>query len=97
MPSKVFTFVSRADLLSRRGVRNFGRFKMLTSGRVALGGPERCKWLAEDVEDHRKDALWAGRHGPVEGGALVVPFRREPDYAETLRAWRSAGNRSLTL
>lgn len=74
MSALIAPFVSRPDQLKRRGSRRFGHFMMFTSGRVAEHGPERRRWQAEDIEDERKDAIWAKRHGSIVGGAVVVPF-----------------------
>ena len=75
MPAAILQFVSRAEQLRLRGGRNFARFMMFNSGRVAASSPERCKWLAEDADERCQDATWAQRHGPVHGGAIVVVFQ----------------------
>lgn len=76
--SKVLKFVSRAEQLRLRGQRNYGRWKMLTKGFVKADGPERAAWDEESAQESLRDSEWNRRHGPVPGGASVLPWRHEP-------------------
>ena len=69
MPAQIIEFISRKDLLARRGARNFGRFMSVTKGFTPHNGLEHLKWQAEQREDQRQDAVCAKRHAPLEGGA----------------------------
>ena len=74
--SHVLKFVSRADQLHLRGQRNYGHWKLLTKGFVKADGPERVAWQEETAQESLRDAEWNLRHGPVPGGASVLPWRR---------------------
>jgi hypothetical protein len=73
---QLLKFVSRADQLRLRGQRNYGRWKMLTYNFVAANGPERVQWQKEDADESRRDAVWNRRHGPIPGGASILPCTR---------------------
>ena len=79
MPAHVIEFISRKDLLARRGARNFGRFMSVNKGLTPHNGLTHLEWQAEAREDQRQDAAWAKRHGPVEGGASVGTFPPSPE------------------
>jgi hypothetical protein len=73
---QLLKFVSRADQLRLRGQRNYGRWKMLMYNFVAANGPERVQWQKEDADESRRDADWNRRHGPIPGGASILPCTR---------------------
>src|SRR4029450_4612410 len=77
--SKVLRLVSRADQLRLLSQRNYGRWKLLTKGFVKADGPERAAWHEESAQECLRDSEWNQRHGPVPGGASVLPWRHEPD------------------
>ncbi len=72
--SRVLKFVSRAEQLRLRGQRNYSRYLQLAKGFVAADGPERAQWRKESTEESRRDDAWKQWHGPVTGGARVLPF-----------------------
>jgi hypothetical protein len=74
--SRVLQFASRAEQLQLRGQRNYSRWKMLTKGFVIADGPERARWQKEDADESRRDADWNRRHGPIPGGASILPCTR---------------------
>lgn len=82
MPAQIFQFISRKDLLARRGARNFGRFMSVSKGFTPHNGLTHLQWQAEQRDDQRHDVVWAKRHGPVAGGArrngspLLLPCRQ---------------------
>jgi hypothetical protein len=82
LDSRVLQVISRADQLQLRGQRNYGRWKMLTKGFVVADGPERAQWQKTDADESRRDADWNRRHGPVPGGARVLPWRHEHDAVQ---------------
>jgi hypothetical protein len=72
MSAEVLEFVSRAQRLFRlRGMRNFGHYKRRSLGLEPVSPAER---LQEQAEDDANERDWAKRHGPLPGGAVVVPF-----------------------
>ena len=79
MRGQLLKFVSRADQLQLRGQRNYSRWKLLTKGFVAADSPERVQWQRESAEESKRDAAWTRRHGPVPGGASILPWRDEQD------------------
>ena len=91
MPAEIFPFYSRAQLLHRRGRRNYDRYMRITKGFVDVNGPERQQWRVEDLAEARADADWAKGHGPVEGGAVVTNF---PDIA--LQTPQVVGRQQMT-
>lgn len=74
MPAQIISFVSRKQLLVKRGIQAYGRFKSVSIGATPAHGPVHRQWQAEALENKRRDAAWALRHGAVEGGGTVVPF-----------------------
>jgi hypothetical protein len=74
--SDVLTFVSRAEQLHLRGRRNFDRYMRVIKKYVSFDGPVRAQWQKESAEDAVWDAEWNKRHGPVPGGARILPWRR---------------------
>ena len=74
--TNVLRFVSRAEQLAWRQRWTHGRW-------VRLSWPphEREAILRQDAIFRDQDALWAVRHGPVEGGARVLTFVRGPHSA----------------
>ena len=83
MRGQLLKFVSRADQLQLRGQRNYGRWKMFTYGFVAVNGSERHQWERESAEESRWDAAWDCRHGPIPGGASILPWRDESERRRT--------------
>jgi hypothetical protein len=79
MRGQLLKFVSRADNLQLRGHRNYGRWKMLTKGLVAADSSERVRWQEESAEESERDVQWNRRHGPVPGGATILPWRDGDD------------------
>ena len=43
---------------------------------VAADGPVGAQWQKESAEDAVWDAEWTKRHGPVAGGARILPWSR---------------------
>ncbi|HXG73100.1 MAG TPA: hypothetical protein VNJ04_21095, partial [Gemmatimonadaceae bacterium] len=74
MAAQIIPFISRAQLLQRRGPRNFSRWKMTCYDLVEADGPERRKWQQEAAAEALADLQWAKHHGKVEGGAWVARF-----------------------
>ena len=71
MSRKVLEFVSRAqwqDLM--RGRRAYSHYKRMSLG-LKFTDADRLQEQAEDQANYKK---WARSHGPVPGGAIVVPF-----------------------
>jgi hypothetical protein len=84
--SNVIPFISRADHLGWRESWKKGRFV-----RLSWPDAERQAILRQDEILRQADARWAERHGPIPGGARVIPCGREsaplggPDRGEELR------------
>jgi hypothetical protein len=89
MRRQLLKFVSRADQLQLRGQRNYRRWKLLTKDFVAADSPERVQWQQESAEASQRDVAWNRRHGPIPGGANILPWRDE--HEDSPRA--SASNR----
>lgn len=69
----VLPFVSRAQHLAWRTQWTQGRFV------IRSPGPElRAAILRQDEIYRQADAAWALRHGPVAGGARLLPFSEHP-------------------
>ena len=71
MSRKVLEFVSRAqwqDLM--RGRRAYSHYKRTSLGLKFTDADRR----REHAEDQAILQEWASSHGPVPGGAIVVPF-----------------------
>ena len=77
--SQVLKFVFRPEQLQLRGQRNYGRWKMLTKGFVGADSRERVQWQNESAEESQRDVAWSRRHGPIPGGASILPWRDEHD------------------
>jgi hypothetical protein len=75
--SHVLKLASRAEQLELRGRRNFDRYMRVIKNYVAADGPVRAQWPKESAEDALWDTEWNKRHGPVPGGARILPWRRE--------------------
>jgi hypothetical protein len=75
--AQILPFVSRLEQLKRRAARNFGRFMTKRGPYTHPDAAERARLEREREEDKRKDREWAGRHGPMPGGARVVVFIRQ--------------------
>jgi hypothetical protein len=73
----VVRFLSRADQLHARGIRNFGRWKMNTSAYTHPDPEERARLQHEQAQDAQDDRDWNRRHGPITGGARILPWRYE--------------------
>jgi hypothetical protein len=89
--SNVLLFVSRADQLRLRERRNYNRYMLVVKKFVAADSPERARWQRESAEESRRDVAWNRRHGPVPGGARIVPWRDE--FENRLRTSAPAVNR----
>ena len=81
--SHVLKFVSRAEQLQLRGRRNFDRYMRVVKNYVSFDGPKHAQWQKESAEDAMWDAVWKKRHGPVPGGARILPWQD----ARELQAW----------
>jgi hypothetical protein len=79
LKSQVIEFLSRADLLHRRGRRNYNRYMLVTKKLVAPDGPERLRWQRESAEESQHDVAWNRHHGPVPGGATILLWRDEDE------------------
>jgi hypothetical protein len=77
--SQVIEFLSRADLLHLRGRRNYNRYMLVVKRFVAADSPERLRWQRESAEESKRDREWNRRHGPVSGGATILPWRDEQE------------------
>jgi hypothetical protein len=74
MPAKILQFISRAEQLRLRGIRNYSRYMQLTKGLIAPDDAERVRWQRESAEEASRDAEWQQRHGVVSEGAVVLAF-----------------------
>ena len=82
--SQVIEFLSRADLLHLRGRRNYNRYMLVVKKFVDADSPERLRWQSESAEESQRDVAWNRRHGPIPGGATILPWRDEhEDSAQT--------------
>jgi hypothetical protein len=72
MAAQIFKFVSRAEQLHLRGMRNYCRWNRIIRNRATED--ERSQWNDDTYADRKADAEWAKDHGPVEGGAWVARF-----------------------
>jgi hypothetical protein len=86
LKSQVMEFLSRADLLHLRGRRNYNRYMLVTKKFVAADSPERLRWQKESAEESKRDVAWNRRHGPVPGGATILPWRGEHEDSARTRA-----------
>ena len=75
--SHVLKFVSRAEQLQLRGRRNFDRYMRVIKKYVAADSAERVQWQQESAEESERDAAWNRSHGPIPGGASILPWRDE--------------------
>jgi hypothetical protein len=73
--SHVLRFVSRADQLRLRGQRNYDRYTRVIKNYVAIDSPKHVQWQRESAEESERDAAWNRSHGPIPGGASVLPWR----------------------
>jgi hypothetical protein len=74
--ARVFKFVSHAETVYARGIRNWVRFKMKKGPFTHPDSQERA-WLQEEQQqDQKNDRRWNLRHGPIGGGATVLPGQR---------------------
>jgi hypothetical protein len=76
MAAQISKFVSRADYLHVRGMRDYCRWNRCRLNRVTED--EWRQWKADAFADRKADAEWAKYHGPVEGGAWVARFPWPP-------------------
>ena len=44
---------------------------------VSFDGPKHAQWQRESAEESERDAAWKHPHGPVPGGASILPWRDE--------------------
>jgi hypothetical protein len=72
MPAKILVFISRSEQLRLRGMRNWGRFLTRRGPYSSPDAEERAVLQKEQAEDARRDWEWAQRHGPQDGGAIVL-------------------------
>ena len=42
---------------------------------VAIDSPQHVQWQRESAEESEHDAGWNSSHGPVAGGASILPWR----------------------
>jgi hypothetical protein len=90
--SHVLLFICRADQLRVRERRNYNRYMLVTKKFVAADSPERLQWQKESTDDAQRDVAWNRRHGPVPGGANILPWRnREKDARISASAKRIGG------
>ena len=75
MPAQIVLFVSRKDLLAKRGMKRFGRFMALTKGFVQPNSPQHLAWQEEEHQERKADAQWVDRHGLPIDGAQILAFR----------------------
>jgi hypothetical protein len=75
--SHVLEFLSRVDQLRLRGRRNYTRYMLVTKKFVAADSPERLRWQKESAEESQRDVAWNRDHGPLPGGATILPWRDE--------------------
>jgi hypothetical protein len=73
--SHVLKFVCRAEQLHLRGRRNFDRYMRVVKNYVALDSPQHVQWQRESAEESERDVVWNSSHGPIPGGASVLPWR----------------------
>jgi len=73
--SHVLKFVSRADQLRLRGQRNYDRYMRVVKNYVAIDSPGHVQWQRESAEESERDAAWNSSHGPIPGGASILPWR----------------------
>ena len=85
MAAHILPFVSRIQLLMRRGARNYGRWMMKVKNHVEPGSAECRQWEEEAFAEKKADADWTKRHGPVAEGATVARFRRGNEWPEPTR------------
>jgi len=88
LKSQVIEFLSRADLLHLRGRRNYNRLHAGHQEFVAPDSPERLRWQREAADESERDVSWNRRHGPVPGGATILPWRDENEISARSRASR---------
>jgi len=69
-----------------RGQRNYDRYMLVVKKFVAADSPERLQWQRESAEDSQRHIVWNRRHGPVPGGARILPRRHEYEDSERTSA-----------
>ena len=78
MAARIIQFISRRTQLrlreARRIANRVNRFGQYIRPTVA----EAEQLRLEQLEQRRQDWGWSQRHGRLEEGALVVPFRTDP-------------------
>ena len=72
--TRVLKFVSHADSLYARGIRNWMRFKMKKGSFTHPDGGERARLQEEQQHERENDHRWNLRHGPIADGATVLQF-----------------------
>jgi hypothetical protein len=72
MGPRILRFTSRSEQLRLRGMRNWGRFLTRRGPYSSPDAEERAVLQKEHAEEAQKDREWAQRHGPQEGGAIVL-------------------------
>lgn len=74
--ARILKFVSRAEQLRLRGLRNFSQWQ--TDNGEPLTPRERIALVQRKVDDERDDQQRALRHGPRPGGGIVLSIVIEP-------------------
>ena len=74
MAAKILKFISHAEQIRLRGLRNYGRWLRTTKGLERLGPEERKRQHEEQARFEEWSRAWVQRHHPLPGGASVIPF-----------------------
>ena len=78
MAAQIILFISRRTQLrlreARRIAERFNRYGQYVSPTAV----EADRIQQEQLEQCGQDWAWSQRHGPIEGGAVVVPFKNDP-------------------
>ncbi len=74
MNARVVTFVAHRTRIRQREMENVARQVNRFGQYVRPTADEAKRLHAEQLEHQRRDSAWESRHGPVEGGCMVLHF-----------------------
>ena len=92
MASQIIQFIGRRTHLRLREVRQVARFVNRYGQYIPPTPAEEEHLRQERLEHKRRDREWSQRHGPIDGGGIIIAFRTECDVVESsacgLPEWR---------
>jgi hypothetical protein len=83
MAAQIIKFIARRTRLRLREARRVAQF-INRYGQYIPPTPAEAEHLRQkQLEHRRRDWEWSRRHGPIEGGGLLVAFNTDGDVAES--------------